>query len=108
MKRAGYDETASIIATAMTCSIGSIISSFITDMPLIVAPPTSVSIFLAVAVEQEGLDHLKGNTAVMISGAMLAVIGALPPLQRILAKVNNIFAGNTHIFVSSYLIVVKS
>lgn len=87
MKRAGYDETASIIATAVTCSIGSIISSFVTDMPLIVAPPTSVSIFLAVSVQQQGLDHLKGNTAVMISGALLAIIGALPPLARVLAKV---------------------
>ena len=73
-------------------------------MPLIVAPPTSVSIFLAVAVQQEGLDHLKGNTAVMMSGAMLAVIGALPPLQRILAKVNKIFAGNTYIFL--YLLIL--
>lgn len=63
MKRVGYDETASIIATCVTCSIGSIIAAFLTDMPFIIAPPTSVSIFLAVAMQQTNMGPSMGNTA---------------------------------------------
>jgi xanthine/uracil/vitamin C permease (AzgA family) len=55
MKRVGYDETGSIIATTVCCAIGSIIAAFLTDMPFIIAPPTSVSIFLAVSMQQQGL-----------------------------------------------------
>lgn len=87
MKRCGYDETSSIIATSATCAIGSIIGGFLTDMPLIVAPPTSVSIFLAVSIQQQNLGMVHGNTAVMVSGAALALIGLFPPLMRLVVKV---------------------
>lgn len=63
MKRVGYDETASIIATTVCCAIGSIIAAFLTDMPFIVAPPTSVSIFLAVSMQQQGLSRDAGMIA---------------------------------------------
>ena len=62
MKRVGYDETGSIIATTVCCAIGSIIAAFLTDMPFIVAPPTSVSIFLAVSMQQQGLSKDAGMT----------------------------------------------
>ena len=61
MKRVGYDETGSIIATTVCCAIGSIIAAFLTDMPFIVAPPTSVSIFLAVSMQQQGLEKDAGG-----------------------------------------------
>lgn len=61
MKRVGYDETGSIIATTVCCAIGSIIAAFLTDMPFIVAPPTSVSIFLAVSMQQQGLEKDAGE-----------------------------------------------
>jgi xanthine/uracil/vitamin C permease (AzgA family) len=87
MKRVGYDETASIVATTVTCAIGSIVASFVTDMPLIIAPPTSVSIFLAVSMQQEGLGKDAGCAAVVLSGAALAFVGACPPLARFISKV---------------------
>jgi xanthine/uracil/vitamin C permease (AzgA family) len=87
MKRVGYDETSSIIATAVTCAIGSIVAAFVTDMPFIIAPPTSVSIFLAVSMQQQGQTKNDGNAAVILSGAGLAFIGALPPVTRFLSKV---------------------
>lgn len=87
MKRVGYDETASVIATCLTCCVGCIIASFLTDMPFIIAPPTSVSIFLAVSMRQRNLFPNDGNAAVIISGAALAFIGAVPPLLRFIAKV---------------------
>jgi hypothetical protein len=59
-----YDETGSIIATTVCCAIGSIIAAFLTDMPFIIAPPTSVSIFLAVSMQQQGLAKDAGCAAV--------------------------------------------
>ena len=86
MKRVGYDETASIIATCVTCAIGSIIAAFLTDMPFIIAPPTSVSIFLAVSMQQTNLLPPEGNAAVIYSGLALTLVGALPPVSRFVTK----------------------
>lgn len=86
MKRVGYDETASIIATCVTCAIGSIIAAFLTDMPFIIAPPTSVSIFLAVSMQQGNLAPPIGNFAVMISGVCLTIVGLVPPISRFVTK----------------------
>jgi xanthine/uracil/vitamin C permease (AzgA family) len=89
MKRVGYDETSTIISTAATCAIGCIVASVLVDMPLIIAPPTSVSIFLAVSMQQQGLNPIHGNAAVMLSGVGLFVVGAVPPLGRFITKVSH-------------------
>lgn len=86
MKRVGYDETASIIATCITCAIGSIIAAFLTDMPFIIAPPTSVSIFLAVSMQQTNMMPAEGNCAVIFSGIALTIVGAIPPISRFVTK----------------------
>lgn len=87
MARVGYDETSSIIATIVTCCIGCVVASVLTDMPLIVAPPTSVSIFLAVSLQQQGLHKDTGNACVIYSGLALTIVGAVPPLMRFITKV---------------------
>jgi len=87
MKRVGYDEQSSIIATAATCAIGCIIGGFLTDMPLIIAPPTSVSIFFAVSMQQAGMGSAEGNASLMISGAALTFLGVFPPVGRFFTKV---------------------
>jgi len=86
MARVGYDETSSIIATAVTCAVGSIAASFLTDMPFIIAPPTSVSIFLAVSMQQQNLHRLQGNNAVILSGCLLTLVGAIPPVAKFVGK----------------------
>lgn len=86
MARVAYDETSSIIATAVTCAVGSIVSSFLTDMPFIIAPPTSVSIFLAVSMQQQNLHRLQGNNAVILSGGLLTLVGAIPPVAKFVGK----------------------
>jgi len=86
MKRVGYDETASIIATCVTCALGSIVAAFLTDMPFIIAPPTSVSIFLAVSMQQSNVGPPVGNYAVIISGVCLTLVGAFPPISRFVTK----------------------
>jgi AGZA family xanthine/uracil permease-like MFS transporter len=88
MKRVGYDEQSSIIATSATCAIGCIIGAFLTDMPLIIAPPTSVSIFFAVSMQQAGMGYKEGNAALIISGAALAFLGVVPPVGRFFTRVS--------------------
>ena len=91
MKRAGYDETSSVIATALTCCIGCLVGAVLTDMPLIIAPPTSVSIFFAVSMQQSNMNYLDGNAAMLISGAALAFLGIFPPLGKFLTKVRRCY-----------------
>lgn len=85
MARAAYDRESSIVATALCCAVGCIIASVLTNLPFIVAPPTSVSIFLAVYLQQHGQIRAHGNVAVVISGCMLVLIG-YRPLGRFVAK----------------------
>lgn len=86
MARVGYDPDSTVTATALTCAVGCFISSFICNTPFIVAPPTSVSIFLAVSMQQRNLPEKFGNAAVLISGMGLAVIGAFPFVARFVTK----------------------
>eukprot|EP01039_Chlorochromonas_danica_P004042 gene4042-4420_t len=86
MKRAGYDEVDSIMATTVTCAIGCIIGAFLTDMPFIIAPPTSVSIFFAVSMQQSGFTSKEGNAGLLIAGAALAFLGFVPPVGRFFTK----------------------
>ena len=87
LRRIGYSEQASIAATAIASCVGCILGGFLTDLPFIIAPPTSVSIFFAVSLQQQGIASEVGNAAVMISGAVFAIIGLFPPIARFIGKV---------------------
>jgi hypothetical protein len=54
MNSVGYIENVTIITICITCCIGNIIASFVTNLPFILAPSTAVSIFLAASLKQEG------------------------------------------------------
>lgn len=86
MAQAGFNPIPTIICTAITCCIGSVISSFFTDMPFIIAPPTSVSIFYAVTMVQSNMSVDQGNNAIIFSGIALAIVGAVPPLSRFITR----------------------
>lgn len=88
MARCNYTQEPTIIATAVTCAIGCFLGGVLTDMPLIIAPPTSVSIFFAVSMQQINFSYIEGNAALLISGAMLAFIGVFPPFGRFLTMVS--------------------
>ncbi len=87
MERGGYDTDSSIIATAAGCAIGCIIGSVLTNMPFIIAPPTSVSIFFAVFIQQQNLGRHHGNAAVIVSGILLMLIGVFRPISTLVTKV---------------------
>ena len=97
MARCHYSQEPTIIATAVTCAIGCFLGGILTDVPFIIAPPTSVSIFFAVSMQQINFSYIEGNAIMLISGAALACIGIFPPLGRFLTMVSNsIFYVVTH------------
>lgn len=65
--------------------MGSIISGFISNMPVIIAPPTAVSIYLASSLTSYDLQFNNGNQAVVISGCLLIILG-YRPLTRLFGQ----------------------
>lgn len=76
--RAGYDENHVFVMTAASCGIGSIISGIFSNLPFVVAPLTSITIFLAVAVRQHEMPLREANQAVVASGFFLIALGYRP------------------------------
>lgn len=83
---AGYDKTSSIEATALACGIGCILSSYITNLPFVIAPPTSVSIYLAVSLQQMNLNRIQGDSVVMLSGCALLFVGIFKPATALVTR----------------------
>ena len=88
LSRAGYERTSSIVSTCTTCALGCIIGSVLTNLPFIIAPPTSVSIFLAVYLQQQNLGAHEGNVALITAGICLMVIGFARPLGTFITRVS--------------------
>lgn len=86
MQAANYDKNASIEATALSCAFGCIISSYVTNLPFVIAPPTSVSIYVAVFMQQNLMDQNQGDTSVILSGFALLIIGVFKPLTSFVTK----------------------
>ena len=83
MNLAGYNKNSTIVATSSACAIGSILASYLTNLPFIIAPPTGVSIYLSNALRMRGIyDHSEGDSAVMLSGMALLLIGVCKPLNK--------------------------
>mmetsp|Transcript_4690 Transcript_4690/g.4832 ORF Transcript_4690/g.4832 Transcript_4690/m.4832 type:complete len:619 (-) Transcript_4690:573-2429(-) len=80
---AGYDGTISVVITALCCGFGSLIGGLFMNLPFIVAPPTVVSIYLVVFLQEKQLGVEYGNAAVMLSGFFLLFLGYKPLSQFI-------------------------
>ena len=87
LSRAGYERTSSIVSTCTTCALGCITGSVLTNLPFIIAPPTSVSIFLAVYLQQQNLAAHEGNVALITAGIGLMIIGFVRPLGTFITRV---------------------
>jgi hypothetical protein len=101
MAQAGYDTTGSIVATATTCCIGCILSAFITNTPFIIAPPTSVSIFLVVFLKQQDLTKHEGNVAIILSGILLIAVGFFRPLSNLISRVSQLASATSTTYINN-------
>lgn len=86
MEAAGYSKIASIEATALSCAIGCVLAAFMTNLPFVIAPPTAVSIYLAVFLQRSDMNQAQGDTIVILSGIALLFIGIVKPLTTIVTK----------------------
>ena len=86
LESAGYNKKCCIEATAVACCVGCLLSSYLTNLPFVIAPPTAVSIFLSVAIRKSAMTRSQGDTAVMLSGAALVIIGIFKPLTAFFTK----------------------
>ena len=75
-----------ISATSLSCSLGCILSSYLTNLPFVIAPPTSISIYLSAYLQQYKLSRDGGRAAVMLSGLALLAIGIIRPINRLVTK----------------------
>ena len=78
LQAAGYIKEDTIVAVALCSGVGSIFCGLFANLPFVMAPPTVVSIFLSVFLQQNGFGPKEGNYGVMISGALLMLFGWRP------------------------------
>jgi xanthine/uracil/vitamin C permease (AzgA family) len=84
----------------LTCALGCIIGSVLTNMPFIIAPPTGVSIFLSVFIQQQNMTRHDGNVATIVAGAGLLALGIYRPLGTFITRVSYI---NQHYKPHTYI-----
>lgn len=85
LSAAGYQGEQTVVAVALCSGIGSIFSGIFANLPFILAPPTVVSIYLSVFLQEYGRTSKEGNIAVIISGMILMLFG-WRPLGRLTAR----------------------
>ncbi|RYH30183.1 NCS2 family permease [archaeon] len=82
---AGYGSRNTVVAVALCSGVGSIFCGLFANLPFVLAPPTVVSIFLSVFLQQTDEGPQEGSIAVVLSGLLLLLIG-WKPLGRLAAR----------------------
>jgi len=86
LEAADYDRSKSIQITALATAVGCIISSYITNLPFVIAPPSVVSIYIAVALQKSQINQSQADSAVVLSGFALLFIGIFKPIISFATK----------------------
>ena len=71
MSSAGYDSNNVVVAVALLCGVGSISCGLFANLPFVLAPPTVVTIFLSVYLQQHAVGPRVGNYGVILSGFLM-------------------------------------
>lgn len=75
---AGYNGKQTVVSVALCTGAGSILCGIFANLPFVLAPPTVVSIFLSVFLQQMDDKPEVGNIAVIFSGLILMLFGWRP------------------------------
>ena len=78
LSAAGYNSRHTIVSTALCAGLGSIFCGIFANLPFVLAPPTAVSIFFSVFLQQYNYGPAQGDLAVIISGASLLLLWYRP------------------------------
>ncbi len=86
MEDAGYRIENTFAIMCCIVGIGSVASGILTNTPLIIAPPTAISIFLVSGMRDSKLDTIQGNFAVTVAGVFVASVGIFGPVGNLITK----------------------
>jgi hypothetical protein len=96
MATAGYDRHFTFASISLCIAVSSILFSYCSNLPFIIAPPTSISIYLVAAQLDLGLSRTESNTAVVYSGMALLIVGLVKPISQLVSKVMTSFTTRSH------------
>jgi hypothetical protein len=68
MVKADYKPLQTVTAVGLTSGVGCIVGGLFINLPFVLAPPTVISIFIAVYLQSNGMGPAQGNAAVIYSG----------------------------------------
>jgi adenine/guanine/hypoxanthine permease len=85
LAKAGYNAQDTVVAVALCTGVGSILAGLFANLPFVIAPPTVVSIFLSVYLQQKNHGPHTGSLATIFSGVALLFFG-WKPLSRLTAR----------------------
>lgn len=89
MASLGCEKEKLISSIAITVALGSVFCGIYSNLPFIIAPPTSTSIYLVVAELNSRITRQQSNTTIIYSGIALLVVGMIKPVGRFVARVSS-------------------
>ena len=78
LSAAGYDSNNTVVSVALCVGVSSICCGLFANLPFVLAPPTVVTIFLSVFLQENNMGPREGNIAVMLSGLLMMFFGWRP------------------------------
>lgn len=86
LKKADYESYPTIIVICFCMGVGSILCGLFSNLPFVVAPPTTVVIFFSGSIRKNTLSIVEANMAVMITGALLLCLFVHRPVGKFVTR----------------------
>ena len=80
LEKNGYDRTQTVSSTSLLCGFGCVLSGLLSNLPFIVAPPTSIAVYFSVAMTQNQLEIRDSNLTLIVCGGFLLLFAFRPLL----------------------------
>ena len=87
MARNGYNADNTTAIVAILCGVGNIVSGLVSNLPIIIGPPTPITIYYISASLQAGLSMHQGNLVIFYFGIFFLIMGVVAPIGRFCARI---------------------
>ena len=78
LEQAGFETTSVAAATALSAGVSSILCGFFSNLPFVLAPTTSTSIYFCLFLQNHTLSPSEGKAAVFVLGLLYSLCGIRP------------------------------
>ena len=75
MQGAGFDINKVAVATALVAGVSSIFSGLLSNLPIVLSPTTSTSLYFSLYMQNRALSVAQGNLAVFLLGILFIICG---------------------------------